>query len=317
MLVIVIKATDEDFDDQISGHSLGFNKWRDDVYELFGVNKKKSNHIPTLLFKLKRIRSYEQTSDFHGQIKPVFESGRSYRVIQYVASSGIIPLETSLLRKTSSVSSNLIDLISQHNGCASDEISKIDRLSKLFVNHSRISLTFSRVKDKTLSFCLSTCKQMLMLLLKLIGKQNFDTVVKLTQFLNWNSWADNRIGNVYNQSVALIDLVAKGVASYLNTIEHPDLENIAATNSTPIESIIGDLYQIEVLNPATVFCMVLNPIRQKLPVLRGMNPKTPPTKGIRYEKLIDSSCNLASFGFDKLRSRMLYHLLKIRKNQIT
>lgn len=294
--------------EDIVGKDYTFDTWRMDLQSLFGVIWSKKPVIKDALSKLERVKLFEQSPRFQLAFEDELVFNRSGRVRHYFLSAYNVTMETTLLRKTKSVSHNMIEIISNHNGCGLDEITKIDNLAKLFRQNSRVNKILSNAKHGTLHYCRDFFIAFMDKMHNLIGLIDLEAVYKLNQCISMAQYEDRVYLNAqHDESRAPSDSVSKGLASYLNSLNHPQLDDIDSKDFNQIESIVAEMFETEILYPVSVFCLTLNPIKQ---YLNQLNPTVAASVN-DYDALIDMSCNLAT---SSIRSATMQEFLKIRLN---
>lgn len=274
----------------LTSQNYGSHEWITDVLKLHLPSMESSN-IPETLFLLERMKQYEKRPDF---ALPIYDIRQPSKVIDYLMASRKIIQKTTLLRKTKTVSENLLDIASNPN-CISKEFYTIDELAKLFLPHSRMKMLLQKLAIATRTHCLLIYKELMARIIRLIGKDYFDVPLKISTFIDWRSTEN------YNLILDSPDSISKAIASYLNSLEHPLLEDIELKNIYEIRLIIEQLFEIEVQHPVSTVCVLLNPIRQNYE-----NNET-----TIHEKFVDFSCALASFAYSSDRKKISEHLIEM------
>lgn len=287
-----LEATNNDGEKSPRGY--GYNKWKSDVWLLTAVNPYNSASNKATLKKLERMVWKEHRPQFPVLLRDIYSNKRGKSIKKYLVSFIEIASETTLLRKSKTTSQNLFDIISKHYGCTREETLKIESVFEIFGTNNRLSMVFENLKSINLNNCWNSYKDLLMMREKLIGQLTWKTVEDLSHF----------IGNALNENESseyTIDDIARGVGTYLISLDHPVVEDIMLSNSIEMEQI----FEVEVYNPLREFCGLLNPVRKAI-AYKNLNIRTHITK---HEELIDFSCSLASFAPSSIGSKILDNLL--------
>lgn len=291
---------------QVKLNEYSVYNWKDDVHRLFGKKWEKNPKIPETLFRLENMKNCEHTDQFRSSLGDVISGAP--RLQNYLTSSIRIPSETTLLRKTKTVSENLIDIFSNHNGCSSDEISKIVNLARIFKTKSRINKVLVNLEELTIAHCRENYQNLMNKTTKLIGKAYLSILLKLSKFVNTQQLTDFVTNRDYASKTS-IDSVSNGLALYLSSIDNPSIEDIESQDLIQVESTIADLYDIEIRIPVATLCNLLNPIRKAFSHIDiGTREDMMPL----YLQLVEFSCSLASLAPTSIKSRIVQHFLNIR-----
>lgn len=297
---------DDDQDEEFLPHGYSLMSWKKDIYSLFGKLSSKHPNFGDTIYKLKRIRFYEYGAEFRLNISSNdFHLYKRFPVIRgYLDALREIPEITSLMHKTKGVSENLIDILKDQNGCYWEEFSKIYKLSLLFRDGSRMRKLLRNVNDKRKSYCWQNITISLTKRTNLIGKESFDTILKLIDYINMKRLADYA-KNQDNPDQVSIESTSRGLAIYLDSINHPLLEYAELDSFSKLKSTIEEIYEIEIQNASSVFCRLLGSIRRNVSHLGN-------DKDIEdYRKLVDFSCNLASLSISHIVPIIARHFLDI------
>lgn len=311
ILLLVVQSclvTIEAKNDQYKDYT--YMKWKKDVWSLYEKSKWHNVDLGIMIEKIKRMNEFEHTPELIPNYHEMSKSKRpALRLYFYLGSSREIVGATTFLRKYKSTSENLLDFLSNHQGCNQDEISKFDRISQIYGKNLHLGTLLGSLKGNILRRCSNLYLKLMLNTTKLMGKENLDTIVSLSHYVDWVSSIDNSSLVKRDQPASKIEKEAKGIALYLGTLNNSKFNSI---NSSDSMAILKEIYEAEVQYRSSLFCTLLNPIRQNL--IRLSSTHSPPT-----DKLIEFSCNLASIAssdmFWKLLETYTAGLFKVKPKE--
>lgn len=313
-IVVNIEAVDQEVQVSIlnSNPTLNYQSelWKNHVSELFAQSMTKKTIVSIVLRRLFEIHHIEQSHKLQLDVDTL---KRSSKIRDYFMVHESIVNETSLFRKRKFVSENLLDIIGKLDGCLVEDFSKLDRLSQVFRERTRIRITIATLRPKKLRYCWPNYRNLTQSIVNLIGHR-YETVSRLIRVLNesaLNDYSQNR----YDAKPESIELLSFGIAVYMIALGHPDLEDIPARNMDQMEELLEEIYKSEVEDPCTYLCNMSNSARQYFSQLKQSTSNELKNKFERsesLEKTLDSCCNIASFAYASLRARIWRHFLNLK-----
>lgn len=292
-----------------------FHKWRFEISLMFGTSWRSGRAIisPTVT-KLIEMSEYDRTPEFSKALQLYYKKFRFPRIKSYVKDSRRIAIETSLLNKSEHLSTQLIDILTQRIGCSHYEMSKIERARKIFKPKSRISLTINLKLVEEVEFCYDKYRELYESAIGLFGEDVHNIVSKVSKAIDHIALEDYA-ENHYDARAESIEKLSRDIALYLISINHPDLESISAHNLAENESLLEEIYNIEMRKPCSQICELLNPIRQSISDLRQKTDTGREALNLwplkDFNDITHFSCNLESFAYSSLRSIILQHFLDL------
>lgn len=268
-----------------------FFQWKTEVWDLFRKVNTSRSYVYSATTKFERMGKFEQTPEFVNGLRSAtsMHRKRPHRIWDYIGASSDIAWETSLLRKPTNISRNLFEIIHYHNGCSPDELSKLDALHKALEPLARISKALKDLESLTFSTCWFFYKNLMHNAAKLAGTVNLSTIHRLSSSVNEKHLS----GRAPNSRSALIKSLAEASFSHMIRVKHPSLEHVVLMSKSQVRSAVAEVYQIEVQQPCSMLCELLNPIKQYFAHISlqydEINVKL-------KEKLVDFSCSIASFA---------------------
>lgn len=288
--------------------------WRRELSEMYGKFWRKQTFVESTVIKLNELNLYEQSPEFLLDIEKLDKS-YSLRVRDVFDFAMKISIHSSLLHKPEILSKQLVNLLSNHQGCSSDEISKIERIKGIFRQGSRIEKTLAKKIEQEIIVCWFNYKTLIRAAFHLIGHNDLMMAMHLHNRIDKKSleaYAEYH----YDAKPEAIESLAHSLASYMMSLDHPDLDSISVINSAHDELLLEEIYKIEVQEPCDKLCNLYSPVK------RYFSGLTKSTYGERtnfskdtniVEIALEFSCDLSSFAYGSLRSKIWQHFMELKR----
>lgn len=289
-------------------------QWRCELSSMYGKIWQKGVTVESTSAKLRDMNKYETSPEFLKLVKSSNDLKFTPRVFAVFKDSRLTTFETSLMHKSKRLSEKLADILTNHQGCSYDEISKIARVQKIFREGSRIETTIDKKLEEELIYCWDNYRKLIGSVIHLSGNDDLETVANLHQTIDieaLNAYAKCH----YDVDPAAFESLSHSIASYMITLDHPYLESIPTNNRARCEIQLKELYKVEVYEPCAKLCNLFRPVKKYFSGLSESNidkMKHLSKLSSKNEILLQFSCNLSSFVYSSLGSRIWHHYLNLK-----
>lgn len=301
---------------QLEGYT--YDKWRIHNSRMFSKNWKEGVTIRLVLDKLNKMNLFQHTPYFDIAMRARSYGRTSQRFLNYFRDSWKFCVRTTLLRKTKTLPENLFDILSDKNGCSRVELAKMFDVRNIFEPCSLAQLSIDKVMASQARHCHLDYRKSLLAAIRLVGKENTLIMANLMVKLD-NRALNDFVRRQYDARPRSIELLSRGIASYLAQLNHPDLSEIGANNLAEFESLLEEVYNIEIKEPARKLCQSTTGIKGYFPWKKHKNlspiernKDTKFKKLIALENMLDFSCNIASFAYGSMRTRIWEHFFNLK-----
>lgn len=259
--------------------------WRNDIYNVVGSNTKKNSQMRRVLDRLNRMNLFEQNQKSLEEFKSLVILDRSPRVKEYLLAHKRIAEDTTLLSKHKTVTRNIYDLLEYHVGCTTDEISKINRVAEIFTPESRLRNLLRKLNYITSMYCLNEYRELIIRIVKLIGKENFSVITGFYELIDADSLADITTNKEKAKSFSF-KTVNRAISLYLRGLE----QHYYSSPSTKLQLV--EVYMNDVQKPCAMFCDLMSP---SVDYFSNITLEIA-EKGKYFEKLVKFCCTISSMG---------------------
>lgn len=295
-----------------------FESWLEDNSKFFSPDWTRVVPYPKeVLAELDKMSLFQQTPFFEISMMTLPRAGLPERVVKYFEYSYRLHRQTSLLRKAKTLTENLIDILSaKHNGCSWDEISKVSNVQDIFERRSLIKISFDMVELEKTIRCFKDYARGLEGVSVLASRENVAIIDNLITKIDPKILQKFTL-NPYDPNQGSIEMISDGIAKYMIQLEHPNLEEIPQTNLAETLSLLEQIFNSEIKEPASQLCHLTSGILGYFPKERfdDLFFAGELDRVNALEKRIEFSCDLASFPYASIRTRIwrdIFWISKIR-----
>lgn len=296
-----------------------YDKWASEVKKIFGPHYGVSLRVQGLIQKLQYIHRIETSANLYGLIDRFSYDAQTTAVRRYIYDSAAFVERTTILRKPQTLAQNLLEILRKSNGCSGREFSTFNKVLKLFGLRSKIGIALKIIRDQELHNCWGQFDVIFNSAINLMGQNQLVSAANLSLRIKHKPLEDFATNN-YDADPDSIEHVSRDIASYIISLDHPELETTSLDNLAKIQSLLEEIYNIEVREPSARFCSLSNPIKRYFEGVKQLDISINPMMVTRisgFSILIKFYCNLGSFAFASIKSRIWEHFSKHKQLDLT
>lgn len=298
---------------------LNLKRWLN-LYGSLNQPSRKVHLMKTITDKLNDIINVENSGlEPKNPVSIAFFRGNNSKLSRYATLGTTCIKKASLLNKIYSLSSFLVKTSEQDSGCTLNDLKKLRSIRRTLEGIATEKYIDSEIKSQSI-YCQDAYVRILMQNINLLGTNQITRILELLEHLDKPEIEEfGRQG--YNSDSTIVELFIESLKDYLCGLDDFEISTITKIHHPEAESLIEEIYRVEVALPTRKFCTINYSITKYLQEFIGHSHDHPETfdRGTieKLIKLVNSSCVIANISFrsfsHNLTSKIIEHIKKRSK----